>query len=51
MSTELVELSVMVFGILVANITWFLLKAPPAPPVRMAEVVSDQYRRALGQRR
>ena len=47
MPTEYVELSLVVFGMVVANILIYLRanRAPP-PPVRMAEVVElARYRR------
>jgi hypothetical protein len=47
MSIEYVELSLVVFGMIVANLAFYLRanRAPP-PPVRMAEVVElARYRR------
>lgn len=46
MSTEFVELSCIVFGMIVANVTWYLLSREPAPRPRLAEVVElARYRR------
>jgi len=46
MSIDLAELSLVVFGMIMANVSWYLLSRPAAPRVRMAEVVElSQYRR------
>jgi hypothetical protein len=46
MPIDFVELSLIVFGMVVANITWYLLRPVPQPKARLAEVVQlSHYRR------